>query len=78
MVTDEDLERDGYKAYEVLACDSCKTCDSNSKEYVSEGLSGTSEKEYPFCKAVELHMIWMKQVLDGRNDCYRYTKDGMS
>lgn len=67
-----------YEEYECLACGHCKTCDSNSMEYVSEGLGGTSEKEYPFCKATHIHMIWMKGILEGTNYCFRYTNGGVS
>ena len=71
-------DQERYEKYECLACDLCKSCDHNTKEYVSEGLNGTSEKEYPFCDSASIHMIWMKEVLDGKPDCHRYLNGGMS
>jgi hypothetical protein len=72
------MDGDRYSNYETLACDLCKTCDHNTKEHVSEGLNGVSEKEYPFCNDADLHMVWMKAILEKTNDCYRYTHDGVT
>ena len=69
----------GYEDYEVLACDLCKSCDGNSKETVSEGLHGVSEKEYPFCSIKSIHMIWLRQIFTSPNDhCQDYKNGGIS
>ena len=76
-MTYEDLDPNSYDNYKVMGCHLCATCDFNTVEFVNEGLNGVSKNKYPFCKRNDLHMIWMKDILEN-NECYNYIKDGVS
>ena len=65
-----------YEEYEILACDLCKSCDYNSKEFVAEGLRGMSESEYPYCSIKQIHMLWLKEIFTNKTDCCFDYKNG--